>query len=66
MPTLPTAPAPGGVASASGASGGWGAAQYGILVLLLAFSAPALLRARRAASALWRPVPFLCLIEQPG
>jgi hypothetical protein len=66
MPTLPSAPAPGGVASASAASGGSGHAQYGILVLLLVMAAPTLLRASRAASALWRPVPFLCLIEQPG
>jgi hypothetical protein len=67
IPTLPTAPAPGGVASAGGVSGlGFGTALFAVLCIVLAIWSPALMRALRAKSALWRPTPFLALFEQPG
>jgi len=50
----------------SAAAAGFGAALFAALCALLSIFAPALRRSAHAASALWRPVPFLALFEQPG
>jgi hypothetical protein len=50
----------------SAAAAGFGAALFAALCALLIIFAPALRRSAHAASALWRPVPFLALFEQPG
>jgi hypothetical protein len=45
---------------------GFGTALFAVLCIVLAIWSPALMRALRAKSALWRPTPFLALFEQPG
>jgi hypothetical protein len=64
------APAPqtpgGALGAAAGSSTGLYLAGFAVLLLLAAWALPRLARRLDEASALWRPMPFLSLLERPG
>jgi hypothetical protein len=69
-PIAPSVPVPespdGALGAAGGSSTGLSLAGFAALLLLAAWAVPRLARRLVAASALWRPVPFISLLERPG
>jgi hypothetical protein len=66
-PSLPLPESPDGVLGvAAGSSTSLFLAGFAALVLLAALAIPRLARRLDPASALWRPMPFISLLEQPG
>ena len=69
-PAPPTAPVPhapdGALGAAAGSSTALYLAGFAVLLLLTAWALPRLARRLDEASALWRPMPFLTLLERPG
>ena len=69
-PASPSVPAPqtpgGALGAAAGSSTGLFLAGFAVLLLLTAWALPRLARRLDEASALWRPMPFLTLLERPG
>jgi hypothetical protein len=65
-PSAPVPDVPGGMlGAAAGSSTGLYLAGFAVL-LLTAWALPRLARRLDEASALWRPMPFLSLLERPG
>jgi hypothetical protein len=54
-----------GLSFASGGASA-GAAGAALLIALFLFGRPSVLRRLQALSAVWRPVPFIALLERPG
>jgi hypothetical protein len=66
-PNTPVPQAPDGMLGAAGGSStGLYLAGFAVLLLLTAWALPRLARRLDEASALWRPMPFLSLLERPG
>jgi hypothetical protein len=66
-PSTPWPRAPGGALSvAAGSSTSLFLAGFAALLALAAWALPRLARRPDAASALWRPMPFVSLLERPG
>jgi hypothetical protein len=66
-PSTPAQQTPGGaLGAATGSSTSLNLAGFAGLLLLTAWALPRLARRLDEASALWRPMPFLSLLERPG
>jgi hypothetical protein len=66
-PSAPIPDVPDGMLGATaGSSTGLYLAGFAVLLLLTAWALPRLARRLDEASALWRPMPFLSLLERPG
>jgi hypothetical protein len=66
-PSAPVPQAPGGALGAGSSSSiSLFLAGFAALLLVAAWALPRLARRLDAASALWRPMPFVALLERPG